>query len=237
MRLLVTIALLLTYGEVWAQADSFHVWNKWCSRKDTLLLFYGGNNTIQVYCKNHKPGDLKLKSLDKTLRIGQPEISGDTLSVLAMPYPGKSKIMRLVILGARNNKILKTLTFTSDSIPAPEARLGSIQKDESFKKTILSQTKLRVIFPNSLYSYPYTIRQYTFKSRTNKGEANLVVNSFMLNTPVLTAINETPDGGVIEFTNIRATCPECATRTLTDLKLKIKTFVADTAPKKTERKQ
>ncbi len=178
-----------------------------------------------------KPTEYKLKSLDKSLRIGQPEIKDDTMSVLAMPYVSKSAQMRLAILNAKTSKVIKTVSFTADNIPPLVARLGNIQKDESFKKTILSQTKLRVVFPNSLYSYPYTIKQYTFKAPTPKGIASIVVNSFFLNTLVLKEINDAAEGTVIEFTNITVTCPECATRILPDLKLKIKPFVVDTAAK------
>jgi hypothetical protein len=208
--------------------DTVVAWNKWCQRKDTLLLFYAGNNTIQVYCKGMKPADFKLKSLDKNLRIGQPEVSGDTMSVLAMPYKGKEPVMRLAVLNSKTAKVMKTLSFTADSIPRLVARIGNIQNTESFKKTILSQTKLRAVFPNSLYSYPYTIKQYTFRTVTPRGAVELPVNSFFLNTPVLREINDTPEGTVLEFTDILATCPECAIRTVEDLRLKIKVASSDT---------
>ncbi len=220
---------ILTGLHASAQVDSIYVWNKWCARKDTLLLFYSGNNTIQIYCRGTKPAGFKLKSLDKGLRIGPPEIEGDTLSVLAMPYPGKDKQMRLAILNSKTSKLIKTLYFTADTIPRPEARVGSIMNTESYKKTILSQTKLRAIFPNSLYSYPYTIKQYTLNTKTPQGIVNIPVNSFFLTTPVLRGISETPDGSVLEFTNIKATCPECAIRTLDDLKLKIKVVTFDSS--------
>lgn len=230
MKLLISITLLLLTGSAAiAQTDSIYVWNKWCARKDTLLLFYAGNNTIQVYCKGMKPADFKLKSLDKNLRIGAPEIVNDTMSVLAMPYPGKDKQMRLAVLHSKTSKVIKTLLFTGDSIPQPEARIGNIIQNESYKKTILSQTKLRAVFPNSLYSYPYTINQYTFRVETPKGVTTVPVNSFFINTTVLRGINDAPDGSILEFTNIKATCPECATRTLQDVKLKIK--VIDTSAK------
>jgi len=226
--LLLFLLVLVIGGGAAAQTDSIYVWNKWCTRKDTLLLFYAGNNTIQIYCKSMKPGDIKLKSLDKNLRIGQPEITADTVSVLAMPYPGKERQMRLAILNARTSKVIKTLVFTADSIPKPVARVGTIPNTESYKKTILTQTKLRVVFPNSLYNYPYTIKQYTFKTQTSKGNVTIPVNNFFLNTPVLRGISETNDGNILEFTDIKATCPDCATRSLDDLKLKIKVVSFDT---------
>lgn len=217
------VVFLLAAACAQAQADSFYVWNKWCARKDTLLLFNSGNNTIRVYCKSMKPTEYKLKSLDiKALRIGTPQIAGDTMSVLAMPYPAKGKQMRLAILNAKTGRIIKTLYFVSDSIPQPIARIGNIENKESFRKTILAQTKLRVLFPNSLYSYPYTIVSYTFKDSTAKGPVALNVKTFFLTNAVLKEINEVPENTEVTFTNIKAVCPECASRILPDLKIKVK---------------
>lgn len=224
MKIFYCIALLLLVGlSAHAQTDSIYVWNKWCARKDTLLLFNSGNNTIRVYCKSMKATEYKLKSLDvKALRIGDPEIVNDTMSVLAMPYPAKGKQMRLAILNAKTSKVIKTLNFVSDSIPQPVARIGNIEGKESFRKNILNQTKLRVVFPNSLYSYPYTISSYTFKDSTAKGPVALNVKTFFLTNAVLKEINEVPENTEVTFTNIKAVCPECATRTLPDLKIKVK---------------
>ncbi|GAA4468745.1 hypothetical protein GCM10023093_26950 [Nemorincola caseinilytica] len=206
-----------------AQTDSFYVWNKWCARRDTLLLFRSGNNAIQVYNKRMKPTEYKLKSLDKTLRIGDPEIVGDTMTVLAMPYLGKEKHMRLAILNARTSKVIKTLYFESDSIPRPVARIGTMNDvKEAAKSTIVRQTKLRVVFPNSLYSYPYTVSSYTFKDSTAKGPVNYNVKTFFLTNAVVKAISEAPDNSEIIFTDIKAICPECATRILPELRIKVK---------------
>ena len=221
-RLAILISLLTACMGATAQTDSVYAWNKWCSRRDTLLLFNGGNNMIHIYCRGMKPADFKLKSLDQSLRIGAPEIKGDTMSVLAMPYPGKTRNMRLAVLNAKTSKPIKTLSFVSDSIPAPVARAGIIQYGEALKKDILSQYALRVVFPKSLYSYPYAIQQYGFRAQTPKGSTSLLVNGSILSKEVLTAINDAPVGTVVTFTAIKATCPECTMRTLEDVKLKIK---------------
>ncbi len=220
--LLVLPLLLVAMAQATAQTDSFYVWNKWCARRDTLLLFNAGNNQIHIYCKGMKPDEYKLKSLDKSLRIGQPELLGDTMSVLAMPYPGKDKQMRLAILNAKTSKVIKTLSFTSDSIPQPVAQVGSIDAQEAPKKTILNQNKLRVVFPKSLYNYPYSVKQYSFRMQTARSTANFSMNGFFLTTNVMKEVNEAPEGTVLEFYNIKATCPECALRELADVRLKIK---------------
>lgn len=223
MKQLIILILLLTgCATAYAQADSLYVWNKWCARKDTMLLFTGGNNVIQVYSKTRKPADIKLKCLDKGMRIGTPEIKGDTLSVMAMPFPARGAKMRLAILDKRTSKEIKTISFYCDSIPRLIARVGTIQASEAAKKDILTQTMLKAVFPRSLYSYPYGIKQYTFKVSTAKGSAVLPVKGFFLTKDVLGEINNAPPGTVVEFTDIKATCPECATRSLPDLKLKIK---------------
>ncbi len=221
-RLVIFITLLLVGLSAYAQTDSFYVFNKWCSRKDTLLLFTAANNIIQVYSKGMKPGQYKLKSLDKTLRIGTPEIRNDTVSVMAMPYPAKGKKMRLAILNSKTSKVIKTLEFVSDSVPKPTALLGNIKSGEAPKKKVLEQTVLKVVFPNSLYDYPYHIRSYTFKVQSAKGSATVIVNGIWMTNNVIQEIGEAPEGTTIEFTNIQVTCPECVTRTLEDLKIKLK---------------
>lgn len=223
MKLKLAILLLFsTYFNTNAQTDSIYIWNKWCARKDTLLLFNSGNNMIKVYCQGMKPADFKLKSLDNSLRIGAPDISRDTMSVLAMPYPEKAKQMRLAILDSKTSRVIKTVEFTATDIPEPIARIGSIETSEAYKKTILMQASIRPEFPKSLYSYPYRIKQYSFKLETPKGSANYTVNGFFLTTNILKEINEAPEGTMLEFYNIIATCPECSSRPLNDVKLKIK---------------
>jgi hypothetical protein len=205
-----------------AQSDSVRVWNKWSSKKDTALLFIAGNNLIQVYSPTLKPSEIKLKSLDKSLRIGKAEIKGDTLSVLAMPFPGKGKTMRLAIMHAKNSKQIKVVSFACDTIPKLVATVGSIRGNEAKKKDILSQVTMKISFPGSLYSYPYSIKQYTFRVSTAKGGATIPVKGFFLTNDIFKEINAAPEGTVLEFINIIATCPECGSRTLPDIKLKMK---------------
>jgi hypothetical protein len=206
-----------------AQTDSIYISNKWCSSKDTLLLFNAENNLVQVYSKAFKPSDVILKPIDKTLRIGKPEVKGDTISVLAMPYhPAPNKPMRLSILNRKTKRVIKTVTFNSDNVPHPIARLGKIQASEAFRKDIVSQQALKVIFPGSLYNYPYLIKQYTFSIHHAKGGATIPVNGYFLTKHMLDEISNAPAGTVVEFTNIKATCPECVTRDLPDIKIKIK---------------
>jgi hypothetical protein len=222
MKLLPVFLLLLLPICSGAQTDSVHVWNKWCARKDTLLLFRSGNNQIRVYCRGMKPSAFTVKSLDKSLRIGTPEVDGDTLSVLAMPFITKEKTMRLAIIDTRTSKVFKTVNFTQDSLPKPVARIGNLDMKEVARHTLLAQTKLRVVFPQSLYSYPYTVTAYTFKDSTAKGAVTLNVKTFFITNAVQKELAEVPENTEVTFTNIKALCPECATRTLPDLKVKVK---------------
>lgn len=225
-KLIFCVGLLPVFAGAYAQTDSVHIWNKWCARKDTLLLFNTANNVIQVYCQGMKADEIKLKSLDNTLRIGNPEIKGDTVSVLAMPYPdkakNKNKEMRLAVLYKKTGKMIKTVNFTSDNVPPLVARVGKIQGNEAPRKDILAQSSLFAAFPNSLYSYPYRIKQYVFKISTPKGGAIINGNGIFLSKEIMQEIKDAPAGTIIEFTGIKATCPECVTRTLDDIKLKIK---------------
>jgi hypothetical protein len=221
-KIVIFVGLLAVVLSAQAQTDSFYVWNKWAATKDTLLLFNGANNVVQVYNKAMKPNTYKLKSLDKSLRIGTPEIKGDTLSVMAMPYPGKAKTMRLAILNSKTSKVMKTLTFVSDNVPEPIAQLGNIKSGAAAKKAILEQTVLKVLFPGSLYNYPYHIRSYTFKLQTAKGAITALVNGIWITPAIIKEIGDAPVGTELNFTNIQVTCPECVVKTLQDLKIKIR---------------
>jgi hypothetical protein len=215
-------AMLAGYISVNAQTDSVRVWNKWCARKDTMLLFTAANNVIEVYSPTLKPADIKLKSLDNSLRIGTPDTKGDTLLAMAMPYPNKGKKMRLAIMYKKTGKTIKTIEFNSDNVPPLVARVGTIKTPEAPRATILAQTSLKLAFPNSLYSYPYAIKQFTFKAHYDKGGAVINVNGVLLTKDIFQQIKDAPAGTIVEFTGIKATCPECAMRTLDDIKLKIK---------------
>ncbi len=206
-----------------SQTDSVQVWNKWCSKKDTLLLFNAGNNVIQFYSLTLKPTEYTVKCVDwASIKIGNLDIKGDTLSVMAMPYPTKGKFMRIAITNKKTNKVIKTVYFNSDNIPPLTATIGKIHGTEATKADILASVSLKTLFQNSLYSYPYAIKSYTFKTQNTKGNANINVNGFFLTKDVLQQISDAPVGSIIEFTNIKATCPECEPRTLPDIKLKIK---------------
>jgi hypothetical protein len=187
-----------------------------------MLLFISGNNLIQVYSPAFKPADITLKSLDKTLRVGNPEAKGDTLSIMAMPFAHHGQKMRLAIVNNKTRKTIKTISFTCDSIPKLVARVGTISTNEAPKKTVLAQTVLKAVFPNSLYSYPYQIKYYTFKIATPTGSATLNIKGFFITKDVLQEISTAPEGTVIEFTNIKAMCPDCAIRPLNDIKIKMK---------------
>lgn len=215
------LACLLWYCSA-AQTDSVRVWNKWCSSKDTMLLFEEANNMIQLCSRTLKPSQISLKAADNTLRIGKPEIKGDTLSVLAMPYPAGNKPMKLLVTNSKTKKTIKTICFYSDEVPEPVARLGTISTTEALQKDILKQTALKVTFPNCLYAYPYTVRQYIFKIHHAKGGATIPVNGGYLTKDILAQIKDAPVGTLLEFTNIKASCPECVTKELPDVRVKIK---------------
>lgn len=205
-----------------AQADSIRIWNKWCARKDTMLLFNSGNNLIEIYSPNIKAADLKVKSLDMALRIADPEVKGDTLTVIAMPFPAKGKRMRLAVLDKKTSKQLKVVTFFSDDIQPLQARVGNLQGAEAARKDILMQQTLKLAYPKSLYCYPYTIKEYTFKIASAKGSATIHANGVFLTKDILQQMKDAPEGTEMQFTDIKVTCPECATRVIEPIKLKIK---------------
>jgi hypothetical protein len=205
-----------------AQTSEISVWNKWCIHTDTPVLFSGANNLILIYSPQYKAQDLLVKSLDQSLKIGKPEIKGDTIMLMAMPYLKYSKRMRLAVLDAHTNKTLKTVSFTAESTPQPTARLGTIPAGEAIRKEMIYQSALRVSFDNSFYNYPYRVKSYVFKVSYTGVNVSIPVKGLLVPTDIVMEIKRAPEGATVTFTDIKATCPECDTRTLPDLNIKIK---------------
>jgi hypothetical protein len=219
--LAIIFTLMLTHGAM-AQAPAFKVWNKWCADPDTLLLFPTGNNLIQIKCIGVHPQDLVVKSLDNALKIGLPEIKADTLSIMAMPYPKYGPRMRLAITDKKTKKVLSTVLFYGEKEPAPIARIGTIAADRVTKKELTDAGRLNVVFPESKYAYPYRIKSFTFKTRVSGKDVVLERKGGTFGTELLQIVRDAPEGTFLEFTNIKAICPECSERELHPIKLWIK---------------
>ena len=220
-NVLICLIFLVVSSSSFEQKDSCYIWNKWCAQRDTLLLFTASYNVIEVYCTGMKPDEFYLKSIDKTLKISDEEVVGDTLTMLAMPY-STDKPMRLAIVNRRNNKTIKTVAFQGADVPLPRARLGHVKEYEVPKVNILAQVGLKVYFPNSLYDYPYRVKEFVLKTRIDKADVAINVKGSLINQEAEQAISKTPEGAVLEFTDIKATCPDCVTRTLDNFAIKIK---------------
>jgi hypothetical protein len=187
-----------------------------------MILFATANNMIVVHSPSLRATDIKVKSLDYTLRIGTPEVIRDTLSVIAMPHAKAGKKMRLAIIDKRTEKTIKTITFLSNEVPAPVASVGNLHGAEAGREELLKQLSLKIYFPNSCYSYPYRIEQYTFFIQSAAGSATIPVTGAFLVPEVLEQIKNAPAGTTVTFKNIQATCPECGVRQLADISLRIK---------------
>ena len=220
-KLLLLIYISMLAAHVYGQADSVRVWNKWCSRKDTPVLFMESNNLIEVYAPGIKGSDIAIKSLDKKLKVSGPEAKGDTMTILAMPYiPGKP--MKVAISDKKTGKLIKTLSFYGDKAPVPAAHIGVAKGNEVSRKELMEYITMSTYFPNSLYSYPYKVTQYKFKTHYDKKDVSIAVDGFFLSKEVLEVIRDVPVGTVLQFTDIKATCPSCSPRTLADVKLTVK---------------
>ena len=223
MKVVLFISLLsVACLRLFAQNNPVLVYNKWCARQDTLLLFPTGNNLVQVVAKEVKAEDLQIKSLDNALKIGQPEIKGDTISFLAMPYPKYGKKMRLAITERKTRKNLTVVNFYPENEPNPIAQVSNLTTDHALKSQILAKPFLKVVFPNSLYAYPYKVKQYTFKTRVNGKDVEIPWKGPAIGASIQSIIKDLPEGAFIEFTDIKATCPDCIIRDLAPLKLWIK---------------
>lgn len=218
-RLLLFLLAIICHTLAHAQADSIYVWNKWCTHADTPVLFATANNLVCIHSKTIKPAGLLIKSMDNSLKIATPEIKGDTIQVMAMPYPKLSKKMRLSVSDKHTGKVLRIVNFISEEAPKPVAKLGSFSGPDIPKKDLLEQKGLRVGFLNSFYCYPYIIKQYTLKTRIAGKDLVTQVKGPMFDKEALRILETAPVGSFLLFTDIKATCPECGDRELPELRI------------------
>lgn len=221
-KVLLFLLFMVFSSAVYAQQDTFKVWNKWCSNIDSPLLFNGAYNEIKVVVKHIPIQSVSVKSLDYALKIATPEIKGDTISFLAMPYPKGGKRMRLAIINNSTKKPLKTISFSNTEVPAPLAKLGNLMADHVTKKELFAQTQLKVYFPGSYYNYPYRVKEYTFKTRKDGKDIVLTKKGANITYDISSMVNSLPEGTYIEFTDITITCPECNDRKINTLGIWIK---------------
>jgi len=222
-RLAYALVLLLLSGTPLLAQDDLKVWNRWCSNKDSMLLFSAAYNEINIYSHTIDLKNIILKPLDRTLKVGKVEFRKDTLAVLAMPYASGDKKMRLAIQDKKTKKTLKTITFTGTSIPAPEAHLGNLPLvQEATKKDIIAQMMLKITFPGSFYAYPYKIKQFTYGINNGKTTDSFQVTGSILPKNFVKNVFAVPTGSVLKFTGIKASCPDCGTRELEPIKITIK---------------
>jgi hypothetical protein len=186
------------------------------------LLFPTANNIILVYSKGIKASSLVVKSLDNALKIANPEYKGDTISFMAMPYPKYGKRMRLAISSKESKKVLKTVNFGAEEAPVPVAILGNLASGQPTRKQMLAQSSLKAGFRNSLYCYPYRIKQFTFKARVGGKDITIPVKGNMITNEITNILSIAAEGTFVEFTDIKAACYECEPRVLPDLKMWIK---------------
>jgi len=221
MRQILLAAALLCSIMTYGKGDSIMVRNLYCAKADSLVLFMEGNNLIQIYAPGIGAANLKIKSLDRALRVGDIKVKGDTLTALAMPY-ASGKRLRLIIADKKTNKLYKEVSFMGASIPMPKAKIGSLKDSVVAKKELLNQDNVQMIFPNSLYNYPYRIQKYTFKAQYKDKNISIPVQGLFIPIEIKKAIKELPPNTVVSFTDITATCPDCVGRQLGDIKILVR---------------
>lgn len=218
------ILLLIITGNVVYAADSVkvHVRNKWCSNKDTIFVYDGGFNEIQVFGKDIKATDVRLRSLSGKLKLGDVEVKRDTAAAMAMPTESEGD-MTLQVVSKKTGAVLKEVALYAAPLPEPRAKVGEkIRGGIVDKKALLDETCLFVYYPNSSYCYPYKITGYTFKAKKGNVPMQKEVVGFFIPTDIKQLIKDLPENGAAEFTDIIAVCPECYEKRLKDIKILVK---------------
>jgi hypothetical protein len=218
------LVLLILSGHILYAQDSLkvNVRNKWCSSKDSVVVFEGGFNLIQVYGKDVDPKDIRLRSSSGKFKVGDVEVKKDTAQAMAMPMESEGSY-KLSVVSKKTGRVLKEVTVYADSLVAPRAALGyKIKGGTQDKKTILNENYLRIYYLNSTYNYPCKITGYTFKGKKGNTPMTKDVKGNEIPTDIKMLIKDMKSPEVIEFTNITAVCPECYDKTLKDIKIMVK---------------
>lgn len=223
-KVLLSVILFFAGSACYAAGDSLGVVvrNKWCNHKDSVFVYDGGFNLIQVYGKDIKAGEVRIRSQNGNLRIGETELKGDTAQAIAMPKE-IDEPMKLTVVNKKTGALIKELTVYGDKLPEPRARLGNkVAGGVVDKKAVLDESYIRVYYPNSYYCYPYKVLRYTFKSKKGNVPMEKEVVGFDIPTDIKMLIKALPANGVAEFTDIMAVCPECYEKKLKNIKIVIK---------------
>jgi hypothetical protein len=225
MRIFVFLILVLgCAGICSAQGDSLKITvrNKWCSSKDSVIVYERGFNVIQVYGKDIDPKKITIRSLSSKLRVDLTEVKGDTAQTIAMPMD-VDDVMKLAVVDRKSGRLLKEVRVYGDTLPEPRAILGNkIRGGIVDKKAVLDESYIKVYHHNSSYCYPYRVLRYTFKAKKGNVPMEKQVIGLEIPVDVKQLIKDLPLNGVAEFTDIIAVCPECNERKLKNIKLVVK---------------
>lgn len=225
MKKIVLLILLLLAGNILYAADDslkINVRNKWCNHKDSIIVYEGGFNMIQVYGKDIDPKNVRLRSSSGRLKLGDVEVKGDTANAMAMPMETEGSYT-LTVTDKKTGRTLREMKVYADKLPEPRAQLGlKVKGGLVDKKAVLDENSVRVYYPNSSYCYPYKVLSYTFRAKKGNTPMQKEVAGHSIPTDVKMLIKDLPTNGVAEFTEIMAVCPECYEKKLRDLKIVIK---------------
>jgi len=83
----------------------------------------------------------------------------------------------------------------------------------------LAQSLLRVVYPNSAYTYPYKILSYSFKAYRDPASITRQVEGTFIPIDVQKIIKDLKPGTSVVFSDIIAICPDCNSRKLKDIKM------------------
>lgn len=122
------------------------------------------------------------------------------------------------LIDSLTGKRIATITFTMLDLPDKFAGINSINGDTVKKEILLASNGLCVKYSNPICTYPYYIRQYFFKTEV-KGE-KVVIKALgqQFTEEIRQTISRPPKYTAIFFTDISATCSNCAGRRFDDIR-------------------
>ena len=110
----------------------------------------------------------------------------------------------------QNSKIVATKIYYTDRIPEPIVLLGAYRDTVVLKGEVLNYNKLRVVFPNCLYSHKSSVASFDIKFISKIKELNKSDKVYGTSIPEVykSLISKLQSGDKIVFDNIRIVGPD-----------------------------
>lgn len=216
LRLSLIFLILAWSNLLFAQTDSVYIRNQY-SRSDGPIVFLNGINLITV--KTANADRIKLTNSPGT-DILDFQVNHDTIQLRLYAHSNHQHF--LLLTDTVFGRVVKKIDFEVQEVSAPFAQVGNIQTSVVSKNILLSQPGLLVSNTNNNYKYKFVVTNYILKTAFSGTTYKVNTIGPYFTKEIKDILTKLPYNTTIEFTDIRATCPDCRNRAFPSIKLLVK---------------